>query len=258
MQTSTIMTSNKLRHIGIGCAVAIFWIGVWTLLCLWVNKSLLMPLPYPWDVATALCDLVCRGDFWADVAYSLFRIILGFAMAVGIGSLLAVLTVRFRALHAIFAPLLSVIRAVPVASFIFLAFLWIAPDAMPTFIAFLMVMPLVWENIRQGIMQTDVKLLEMAQVFRLSRAQRFRLVWFPSMRPYGSAALSTGFGFAWKSGVAAEIICTTGRSIGAQIAASKSTLHYAEVFASTVIVVVLSVVLEWLVHRLFREREVAV
>lgn len=250
------MTSNNLRRVGIGVAVTAFWLGIWALVCVVANRKLLMPLPYPWDVAAALGGLVLRGDFWADVACSLLRILLGFAAAVAVGTLLAVLTVRFRLLHTLFAPLLSVIRAVPVASFIFLAFLWIAPDAMPTFIAFLMVMPLVWENVRQGIVQTDPKLLEMAQVFRLSRRQRVRAVWFPSVRPYWRSALSTGFGFAWKSGVAAEIICTTGRSIGAQIAASKVTLDYAEVFASTVVVVVLSVLLEWLVRRPLRSGEV--
>ena len=256
MRISITMTNNNFRRIGVGFAVTIFWLGVWTLVCLLANQTLLMPLPYPWDVAIALGNLVCRSDFWADVAYSLFRIVLGFVMAVCAGSGLAILTVRLRWLHTLFAPMLSVIRAVPVASFIFLAFLWIAPDAMPTFIAFLMVLPLVWENVRQGIVQTDSQLLEMAQVFRLSRVRRLFAVWFPSVRPYWRAALSTGFGFAWKSGVAAEIICTTGRSIGAQIAASKITLNYAEVFASTVVVVVLSVVLEWLVRRIFRERKV--
>lgn len=256
MSTSITMTSNNWRRVGVGFAVSAFWLGVWALVCLLANRTLLMPLPYPWDVVVALSRLACRGDFWADVVFSLLRIVLGFSAAAVIGSLLAVLTVRFRWLHTIFAPILSVIRAVPVASFIFLAFLWIAPDAMPTFIAFLMVLPLVWENVRQGITQTDRQLLEMARVFRFSRGQRIRAVWFPSVWPYWRTALSIGFGFAWKSGVAAEIICTTGRSIGAQIAASKSTLNYAEVFASTVVVVVLSVVLEWLVRRWMRNGEV--
>ena len=250
------MTSKNWRRFGIGMVVAAFWLGVWALVCVIANQKLLMPLPYPWDVAAALVRLMPRGDFWADVAFSLLRIVLGFAAAVAAGSLLAVLTVRFQLLHTLFAPLLSIIRAVPVASFIFLAFLWIAPDAMPTFIAFLMVMPLVWENVRQGIVQTDPKLLEMARVFRLSRRQHVWKIWFPSVKPYWRSALATGFGFAWKSGVAAEIICTTGRSIGAQIAAAKVTLDYAEVFASTVVVVVLSVTLEWLVRRVFRKREV--
>ena len=76
------MTSNNWRRFGIGAAVTAFWLGVWTLVCVIANQKLLMPLPYPWDVATALADLLPRGDFWADVAFSLLRIVFGFAAAV--------------------------------------------------------------------------------------------------------------------------------------------------------------------------------
>ena len=247
---------SKARKLLIGCAVTLFWLAVWALGCFIANKSLLMPLPYPWDVAVALWQLLGRGVFWADVALSLLRILLGFAAAAVVGVLLAVVTTRSKVADALFAPLLSAIRAVPVASFIFLAFLWIAADLMPTFIAFLMVVPLVWENVRQGIAATDQNLLEMAQVFRLKGRHRLRRIWLPSVRPYLQAALTTGFGFAWKSGIAAEIICTTGRSIGAQIGAAKSTLNYAEVFACTMVVVALSVALERLLRSLIR-KEVA-
>jgi len=237
-------------------AVAAFWLSVWTLGCFVANRSLLMPLPYPWDVAKSLWHLLGDGVFWADVGMSLLRILVGFVTAVVVGVVLAVLTTLFRVLHTLFSPVLSAVRAVPVASFIFLAFLWIAADWMPVFIAFLMVVPLVWENVRQGILSTDGNLLEMAQVFRLSRSRRFSQVWLPSVRPYLRAALTTGFGFAWKSGIAAEIICTTGHSIGAQISAAKSTMDYAAVFACTAMVVALSVSLEYLLRRLIR-REVA-
>lgn len=247
---------TKMRRLVTAVLVAVFWLGVWALGACAANRSLLMPLPYPWDVAVSLWGLLGQGVFWADVGMSLLRILVGFSAAAVTGVVLAVLTTRFRLLDILFSPVLSVIRAVPVASFIFLAFLWIAADGMPTFIAFLMVVPLVWENVRQGIVTTDRKLLEMAQVFRLSRGQRLRRIWLPSVGPYLQAALSTGFGFAWKSGIAAEIICTTGRSIGAQIAAAKGTLDYARVFACTVVVAVLSVALERLLHRVIR-REVA-
>ena len=247
---------SKSKKILIGWAVALFWLAVWALGCFIANRNLLMPLPYPWDVAVSLWHLLGDGTFWADVGLSLMRILLGFAAAVVTGVLLAVLTTRSKVADALFAPLLSAIRAVPVASFIFLAFLWIAADLMPTFIAFLMVVPLVWENVRQGILSTDRRLLEMAQVFRLKPARRFRYIWLPSVRPYGRVALTSGFGFAWKSGIAAEIICTTGRSIGSQIATAKSTLDYAAVFACTAVLVALSLMLEWLLKRLIR-REVA-
>ena len=249
------MCSN-FKKVVIGFGVAAFWLAVWSLGCFVANRSLLMPLPYPWDVAVSLWGLLDRGSFWADAMLSLLRIMVGFLSAAVVGVALAVLTTRFRVVNALISPVLSAIRAVPVASFIFLAFLWIPAGRMPTFIAFLMVVPLVWENVRQGIVSTDRRLLEMARVFRLSYGRRLRRIWLPSVGPYLQAALSTGFGFAWKSGIAAEIICTTGRSIGAQIAAAKSTLDYAEVFASTVVVAVFSMALEYVVRRVLR-REVA-
>ncbi|MBE6807130.1 MAG: ABC transporter permease subunit [Ruminococcaceae bacterium] len=247
----------KLRRFGVALSVAAFWLAVWSLGVYVANQSLLMPLPYPWDVVETLGHLVGQTDFWSVVAQSLWRILSGFLMAVAVGAGLAVLTTRFAFLHALFSPVLSLIRAVPVASFIFLVYLWVQADAMPSLIAFLMVVPLVWENLRQGILHTDQRLLEMARVFRMNRRTRLWRIHLPSVRPYLQAALTTGFGFAWKSGIAAEVICRPSNSIGDQIGAVKSGIPDNEtIFAWTAVVVVLSVVLEWLLRRLVR-REVA-
>ena len=69
--------------------------------------------------------------------------------------------------------------------------------------------------------------------------------------------MTTGFGFAWKAGVAAEILCWTGDSIGYHIAAEQQSFETAHVFAWTAVMVVLSVVLERLMRRLMNRREVA-
>lgn len=60
-------------------------------------------------------------------------------------------------------------RAAPVASFIILALVWIRSSQLPAFIAFLMVVPVVWGNVEKGLREIDGGLLEMAQVYRLSR-----------------------------------------------------------------------------------------
>ncbi len=243
----------KVRRPILAVLVAAFWLSVWCAACYFANKELLLILPYPWEVVATLWRLMGQTDFWLVVARSLWRILSGFVMAVAVGTGLAVLTTRFAWVHALFSPVLSLVRAVPVASFIFLAFLWIRAESLPAFIAFLMVVPLVWENVRQGILHTDRRLLEMARVFRLSRWTRLRQIHLPSIRPYWQAALTTGFGFAWKSGIAAEIICWPNDSIGYQIAAAKSHLNTTEVFAWTAMVVLLSVVLEWALRRLMRK-----
>lgn len=247
---------DKLLRALRAVAVSAFWLTVWSVACYLANRTLLLLLPYPWDVAAALWWLMGESTFWSVVGMSLLRILTGFSLALITGIVLAMLTVHFSVLHMLFAPILSVVRAAPVASFIFVAFLWIRAEQMPTFIAFLMVIPLVWENVRQGILHTDVKLLEMAQVFRLSRWERLRSIRLPAVRPYLQAAVSTGFGFAWKAGVAAEILCWPANSIGYHIAASKNLLETAEVFAWTAMVVVLSVVLEWLLRQLLHAQEV--
>ena len=79
----------------------------------------------------------------------------------------------------------------------------------------------------------------------------------PAIRPYLQAAVSTGFGFAWKAGVAAEILCWPKDSIGYHIAAAKNLVETADVFAWTAVVVLLSVVLEWLLRWLTSRGEVA-
>lgn len=247
----------KLLRVLRGITVAVFWLVVWAVVCYFVNLKLLLPLPYPWDVAGALWRLMGETSFWLVVGTSLLRIVLGFAIALVLGVVLAMLTTRFAVLHAALSPVLSVVRAAPVASFIFVAFLWIKAEEMPAFIAFLMVVPLVWENVRQGILHTDSDLLEMAKVFRLNRIERLRHICLPAVRPYLQAAVSTGFGFAWKAGVAAEILCWPKDSIGYYIAAAKNLVETADVFAWTAVVVALSVLLEWLLRWLTTRGEVA-
>ena len=247
---------DKLLLVLRGLAVTLFWLLVWSAVCFLANRTLLLPLPYPWDVVQALWYLMGETSFWLVVGTSLLRIVFGFALALVAGIVLAMLTTRFSVLHTVLSPVLSIMRAAPVASFIFVAFLWIKAEEMPTFIAFLMVLPLVWGNVRQGILQTDTKLLEMARVFRLSRWERMRYVRLPAVRPYLQAAVSTGFGFAWKAGVAAEILCWPNDSIGYHIAAAKNLVETADVFAWTAVVVLLSVVLEKLLQWLTTRGEV--
>ena len=248
---------DKLWRILRGMAVALFWLMVWSGICWGANQSLLLDLPYPWDVATKLWQLIGETSFWIVVGTSLLRIVTGFVLALIVGVVLAMLTTRFAIMHTVLAPILSIVRAAPVASFIFVAFLWVKAEEMPVFIAFLMVVPLVWENVRQGILHTDGKLLEMARVFRLNRWDRLWHIRLPAIRPYLQAAVTTGFGFAWKSGIAAEVLCWPKNSIGYHIDSAKKMLETGEVFAWTVVIVVLSVVLERLLRWLTSRGEVA-
>ncbi len=228
--------------------VGIFWLAVWELLARLLGQEILLPtVP---TVVAALWRLCQTGEFWLTVGLSLTRVVGGYAAAVVVGVLLAVLTSRLALLNTLLRPLLHIVRAAPVASFIILAYFWVRLEFLSGFIAFLMVVPMVWANVSEGIRQTDRRLLEMAQVYRLGANSTLHNVWWPSVRPYFLAACTTGLGFAWKSGIAAEVICGPAFAIGSQLGDAKAYLEMPDVFAWTVVVVLLSVVLERLLVRL--------
>lgn len=112
------------------------------------------------------------------------------------------------------------------------------------FISFLMVLPMVWQNVSQGIAGADRQLLEMAAVYRFSFGRRLRGIYLPAVRPHLLAALRVGVGFAWKAGIAGEVIAIAPRSIGYALYTAKTQLEMPALFAWTGYIVLLSVGLE--------------
>ncbi|MBE6757002.1 MAG: ABC transporter permease subunit [Ruminococcaceae bacterium] len=227
-----------------GAVAVVLWVAVWWFVAWRVDQELLVPTPLL--VGKTLWHLGQTSAFWLATVASLLRVAAGFAGGVVSGVILALLTYRFPLASHLFAPLLKTVRATPVASFIILAFVWLKTDILPAFIAFLMVLPIVWGNVDKGLRQTDRRLLETAYVFRLGQRRTVLHVWIPSVMPHFLTACTTALGLAWKSAVAAEVICRPQDSIGRLLQTAKNHLETAEVFAYTIAVIVLSVVLEHL------------
>ena len=225
-------------------AVFLFWLGVWHIAASLANRGLILDIPTPLTTLTALIRLLPQKAFILSVLGSVGRIVLGYLIAAAAGIICAVAAFRFPLFKTLTAPILQMIRAVPVAAFIILVYLWLKEGAIPVFISFLMVFPLVWANTEAGLSAIDKKLIEMAKVMELSRKNILRHIILPAVLPPVFAAFTTGLGFAWKSGVAAEVICRTGDSVGNLLWASKTSVDYDEVFAITAVIVVLSVLLE--------------
>lgn len=235
----------------------VIWLGVWQFAAMAVHMEL--KLPAPLSVLRALAGLVIQPLFWQSAAVSLARIFLGILWGTALGVLLAVLTSLSAWADRILSPIIRIIRATPVISFILLVWLWVSRVQVPTVISGLMVLPVVWGNVAKGILQTDPLLLEMARAYRFSRWNTLRLVYIPSVRPYFVSGLDTAMGLAWKSGVAAEAICLPPLALGSQIYYAKLYLESPELFAWTAVVIALSYALEKLVAHLFQtgRKEVA-
>ncbi len=226
--------------------------AVWQFFAMKIGKEVLLASPRA--TFKALAELISQPVFWHIIMFSLGRILLGFVLAVIAGVILAVLSAAFEWVRVLLNPLFNVIKSVPVASFIILLLLWINGGNLSIAISFLMVMPIVYNNMVTGLLQVDKQLLEMAKVFGLSAKKKIMYIYLPQVLPYFTAACTTSLGLCWKSGIAAEVIGMPAGSIGNRLYETKLYMETAQMFAWTLVIVFISFLVEkgflWLVGKI--------
>lgn len=234
--------TNKLKKYGYRIIAVCFWLLLWEIISRVINQDILLASPV--SVVVTLMEFIKSIDFWQTILFSCVRIVSGFALALIVGSILAILSYRIRLVKELFGPLFHVIKSIPVASFIILALVWIKSRNLSVLIAFFMVVPIVYINVEQGLRCTDEKLLQMAKVFKIKRWKKIKAIYVPSVMPHFISAVSVGMGFCWKSGIAAEVIGIPIGSIGEKLYEAKLYLMTKELFAWTIVIVIISVVFE--------------
>ena len=210
MRISTTCRNRIIRVLAVA-----FWIAVWQGVSLAVGSEILVASPA--RTFGALLSLLREGAFYRAVLGSLMRICAGFALALALGIALGALSFVVGWVRALLHPVVSVVKATPVASFVILALIWISSKNLSIFISFLMVFPIMYENMLAGLESADAKLLEMGQVFHLSRMARIRAIYLPAAYPFLLSAARLSLGMCWKSGIAAEVIGQPRQSIGAEL-----------------------------------------
>ena len=225
-----------------GTAILAFWLLIWQAAAMIINDNFLIPTPL--ETLKALFVLGQTGQFYLAVLKSLLRIIIGYALGVTVGFLGGVIANKSPLFNDVTSPAIQVIKAVPVASFIILAFFWFKSDKLPIFIAFLMVLPMVWSETLTALSSIDQKFIELARVYKLSPFKTFFKIKMPFITKTLLTTCLTALGFAWKSGIAAEIICRPQTALGTLLNDHKNYFDMPSVFALTVVVAALSIILE--------------
>lgn len=226
---------------------------LWQLLAMKLDQKLLLATPV--DVAKTLGVLVKSQEFYSAIAYSMGRILIGLLIGAAVGIACALLAGRWHFMEVLFWPYFSAMKATPVASIVILCLVWLSGRRLSVFIVFLVVTPVIYTNILAGIKNLDLKMKDMARVFGINGVRRLLYVYLPELKTYIIAAFALATGMAFKAGIAAEVIGTPGGSVGKMLYNAKVYLETPELFAWTLVIIVLSVVVEQvilgLVKRMF-------
>ena len=242
---------KNLIRITLYAASIILWIIIWYLAALHIDKEIFLPTPRRvFDVLVQ--DLLPSEAFRQSVISSLTNIGYGFLIGLILGLLLAILaSINYLIEVFLWLPI-KIIKTVPVASFVILSLLWIDSKDLAVFIPAIIVLPTIYINTLTGIKETNSKLLDMAKIFRIPFLKRIFSIYIPSTLPYFLSASSLAVGMAWKSGVAAEIIGLAKNTIGNELYKSKLYFMTAELFAWTIVIILLSIICELLIKSIIK------
>ncbi len=244
------MTDRTKKILYTALSVAV-WVLVWEGAALLLDREYFLPTVE--RTLSELGELLITPNFYKITLFTLLRVILGILIGTSLGIILAVLSHHYEPVYHLVRLPVAVMRSTPIASFIIILWILLSGDALCVFVTVLMVFPIIWQNLMDGYSSIDRELCEVSAVFGFSRAKHFKLITLPALKRYFIPAIITSVGLGWKAEIAAEIIAYARNSIGQKISDARYNLLTAEVFAWTLIVVLFSILLEWLTRLLLKK-----
>ena len=215
---------------------------VWQILAMVINSPLILPLPK--ETLAVLVQDIGKPLFWKHVGATACRSLIAFGISVVVGTILGAAAGASDSVHNLLDFPLAMMRATPVVSFILLALFWFGSSIVPIFVAMVMSLPVMISAVETGIKNTDKDLIACCRVYGFSTGKMLCHLYFPSCKPHFFAGSLAAFGLSWKVVAAAEVISLPHRSAGTLLQNAKVHLETAQVFAITMVLVILSFILE--------------
>ncbi|CDZ74503.1 ABC transporter permease [Peptoniphilus sp. ING2-D1G] len=241
-------TSNKDNKKRTVLAIAI-------LILLWQLAALIFPVKFliatPLQVVRKLSELLGEIDFWQRIAYSCFRILTGLVLAIVLGVLCAMVSLKRKFLREIINQFSNLLKSTPVIVIAIVLLIIFSDNSVTAVVVLMACFPVIYINFLEGLDNTDVKMLELAKVYDFTEYKKWKYIRFRSAKSHLKSAVLITSGMAWKAGIAAEVMGLPDKSIGEAIYSSKIFLYTEEIFAYALVIILLSKVTEKLMIFIF-------
>ncbi len=231
--------------------IVLIWLVIWQAAALVVNNSILLSGPV--ETVKALIELGSTSAFYISVGITAGKILLGFLIGMVTGSVLSVLSYKAGIIKEFLSPFVSVIKSIPVVSFIIIALIWAGSSNVTIIVSSVISFPIFYKNLLEGLMVTDPKMLELAKVFQMKTGKKIRYIYLPSLSSHIKSAVSLAAGMAFRGGITAEVVGQPLRSIGNGLYRSKINLATSEMLAWTLTAVLTAFLIERLISFILKK-----
>lgn len=219
---------------------------IWQSLAFFIHMPDLIPsVP---DLLKTLAKLVIAPSFYLSLFATVIRGLIGMLLSLAAATGLSLLFKKSEFAYELFRPLLSVMRSIPVISFILLALIFLDTESIPIMIAFLTMFPLLTENLTKGIRSLKKEVSEMAQSFRISGWNKLTQIIYPQLKPFLYSGLVSAVGFGWRAVIMGEVLAQCNWGIGGEMKKSQIFIAVPELIAWTLVAISISFLFDKGIH----------
>ena len=225
--------------------IVLIWLVIWQVLAVIVNNSILLSGPV--ETVKALVSLGSEPSFYISVGKTVVKILAGFLIGMFLGSVISLLSYRYVIVREFFSPFVSVVKSIPIVSFIIIALIWAGSSNVTIIVSSVISFPIFYKNLLEGLLVTDPKMLDLAKVFEMKTSKKIKYIYLPSLSPHIRSAVSLAIGMAFRGGITAEVVGQPVRSIGNGLYRAKINLATSEMLAWTLVAVLAAFLIERLI-----------
>jgi len=234
------MKSSFRFLIGIG-----LFLLFWEICARWIMPGII--LPELGIVGREMLRLLSDTAVYQAALQTLWKVLLALGLVLVLGIVLGLLLGLSTAFYQMMRPIIMIIQAVPVVSWLSLViFAWGIGWKGPIFIAFLSLLPMALLTTVSGVSNLDRKLLEMARVYQVPRGRVIRDIYLGSLIPFIVAIVDVSIGQTWKVILVAEYLCGSS-GLGVDILSARYYVNIPRVYALTLLAVILGLITERLI-----------
>jgi len=242
--------SKRKKNITALISIAFLYV-LWYVISFYIDKNLPynLVLPNPNLVFIKVYELLTKSATYTIVFASFSRLLIALVVSFFSAIIIGTIASIKAPFEAFLRPYVSSIRAIPVASMLVVILLWIGSKNAPIVICAMVVFPLFYEMILESIKNMEKSFLEVISLDSKFNFFVFRKVYVPAILNNLFISFVQSIGLGFKVLVMSELIAYTEDSIGKKIYTSKLNLDIEGVFAWTIIIIVIVMIIEWLFRR---------
>ena len=215
---------------------------VWVIVSKIIDEEIIFPKLS--STLKSLFSLLKTKEFYIALLNTIIRILISFLISFILAIILAILASLSKYAGKIMSIFSVIVQSIPTMSIILISLIWLTTMRAPLLVAILVTFPIMFTSFLQAINNIDKNLLEMVNVYKVPLSRKIKYLYIPQIAPSMFSAMKSSISLNVKVIIAAEVMAQTKDSIGVKMQLSSLYLEMSELFAWTIVSIILGLIFE--------------